>query len=462
MLKRESIGVSKALLSDAIERAAAPTSTCARLLVAGCLLSSALDAAATTYVVNTTGDPGPTGTTSFRQAVAAAAQANLNVVSFDNSLRDSTITLTQGVVVVANTNNILYIDGPGSRHLTISGNGTTPVLDFSSNSAVLGISGLTIKNGHLSSGDIVSGGGCLLAKYSLLELNDVVITGCSSDGTGGAVLLEGSTLDMHNSTITGNSSGMGGGGIDAEQIDGDVSSIYMYDSTVSYNTTYGYGAGIAASGSNHVRIFRSLISGNSVNSPADDAAGGGGISLKTIYKDAMIVNSTIANNYTNASGGGIGLFDAASAQVTQINFSTIVGNYSGYGYGGNGVHSAGTFSVANSIIANNFNRGDNVDIDGNANVNYSLILNFGSAHVSGHDNLFKLDPKLGTLTFNGGPTLTMLPKVGSPVINAGGSTGTVHNDQRGLPRPVGAASDMGAVERQTIEDEIFRNGFDSS
>jgi hypothetical protein len=31
-----------------------------------------------------------------------------------------------------------------------------------------------------------------------------------------------------------------------------------------------------------------------------------------------------------------------------------------------------------------------------------------------------------------------------------------------LPRPVGTASDIGSVERQTIEDEIFRDGFESS
>ena len=453
-----SIRAKKAVLCDGVERATMLAQG-ACWLAACCLLSSAFDAAAATFTVNTTGDPGPAGTTSFREAVAAASMASFNVVAFDNSLRDSTITLSQGVVVVANTHNVLLIEGPGSGLLTISGNGTSPVLAFSSYSAELAVGGLTIKNGHLMAGDEVAGGGCLLAKYSTLILSDVTLTGCSSDVYGGAVLLEGSELYMSNSTITGNSSGKGGGGIQTFQINHVKSNVFMYDSTVSGNSiTSGYGAGIAASGTDHFRVYRSLISGNTVYSPS----GGGGISLNSIYKDARIVNSTIANNTAYGSGGGIGLFDAASAQVTQINFSTIVGNYSGYGNGGNGVHSAGSFSVSNSIIANNVNRGSNVDIDANVSLNYSLVRNIGSASISGQNNILGIDPKLGPLTSNGGPTLTMLPKVGSPVIDAGGPTGTIHNDQRSLPRPVGAFSDMGAVERQSPEDEIFRNGFDSS
>jgi hypothetical protein len=75
------------------------------------------------------------------------------------------------------------------------------------------------------------------------------------------------------------------------------------------------------------------------------------------------------------------------------------------------------------------------------------------------------DPKLGLLSVNGGPTLTMLPAVTSPVIGAGGSPFLVFAsmdpsvDQRGLPRPSASSPDMGAVQRQYPEDVIFRNGF---
>src|SRR5205085_10992855 len=56
---------------------------------------------------------------------------------------------------------------------------------------------------------------------------------------------------------------------------------------------------------------------------------------------------------------------------------------------------------------------------------------------------------LGPLANNGGPTLTMLPLAGSPLINKGsnaliraGST----SDQRGLPRIANTTVDIGAVE----------------
>lgn len=70
-------------------------------------------------------------------------------------------------------------------------------------------------------------------------------------------------------------------------------------------------------------------------------------------------------------------------------------------------------------------------------------------------------PLLGALDVYGGPTPTMLPAGNSPVLNAGdpGYVGTPPKDQRGLPRKFGSAIDIGAVERQSPEDIIFRNGF---
>ena len=156
------------------------------------------------------------------------------------------------------------------------------------------------------------------------------------------------------------------------------------------------------------------------------------------------------------------MLDTHTAQVTHVNFSTITGNYSGYDYGGNGIHGKDAFSVNSSIIANNFNRAGNVDVDGILNADHSLIRNSGGARLLGSNNILGVDPHLGPLAFNGGATLTFLPKIGSLAIDAGDNPETIHNDQRNLPRPVGAASDIGAVERQAIEDEIFRGDFESS
>lgn len=62
-------------------------------------------------------------------------------------------------------------------------------------------------------------------------------------------------------------------------------------------------------------------------------------------------------------------------------------------------------------------------------------------------NLSGLDPRLGPLQDNGGPTPTMALQPGSPAIDAGSNPLDLTADQRGYKsRVVGAAADMGAYE----------------
>ena len=58
------------------------------------------------------------------------------------------------------------------------------------------------------------------------------------------------------------------------------------------------------------------------------------------------------------------------------------------------------------------------------------------------------DPGLAPLAENGGPTLTHALLPGSPAINNGNTA--LPTDQRGVPRPVGPADDIGAVEQQYV------------
>jgi hypothetical protein len=55
-----------------------------------------------------------------------------------------------------------------------------------------------------------------------------------------------------------------------------------------------------------------------------------------------------------------------------------------------------------------------------------------------------VDPLLGPLAANGGPTLTQRPLTGSPALDAG--VACAATDQRGVARPQGAACDSGAYE----------------
>jgi hypothetical protein len=70
------------------------------------------------------------------------------------------------------------------------------------------------------------------------------------------------------------------------------------------------------------------------------------------------------------------------------------------------------------------------------------------------------DPALGALADNGGPTATMLPQTGSPLIDAGDAVSCPTFDQRGLLRPQGAACDIGSVEVGALTDLIFADGFE--
>ena len=51
-------------------------------------------------------------------------------------------------------------------------------------------------------------------------------------------------------------------------------------------------------------------------------------------------------------------------------------------------------------------------------------------------NIFGLDPQLGPLANNGGPTETHLPSISSPVVDQGSAPGNLTTDQRGEARTV--------------------------
>jgi hypothetical protein len=100
---------------------------------------------------------------------------------------------------------------------------------------------------------------------------------------------------------------------------------------------------------------------------------------------------------------------------------------------------------------------------------YNLIGNTSGATVSGDitGNQTNVDPLLGPLQDNGGPTQTQALMPGSPAIDKGSSGGST-TDQCGFPRPIDNSSmsnavggDIGAYEDHTVCVAVVTNNNDS-
>ena len=216
------------------------------------------------------------------------------------------------------------------------------------------------------------------------------------------------TLTVSNSTFLDNSAGYSGGGI--------------------YNDTSG-----------SLTVLNSVFSGNSATYY------GGGIYTLGM---ASIYNSTFSNNQvTNGNGGGI-----FSTKALDISNSTFSENRATY-FGGGIYNDGGSLHLKNTLLANSVSEGDCFNLNGNSidtNVNNLIESNGPSGFMCGIPSV-TVDPKLGSLANNGGPTQTLALLPGSPAIDAGDdavcATSPVNNlDQRGASRSEGLHCDMGAYE----------------
>ena len=169
-------------------------------------------------------------------------------------------------------------------------------------------------------------------------------------------------------------------------------------------------------------LVNSTVSGNR----STNSNGGGGINADFV----TLINSTVSGNVSYTNGGGI------SAIAVTIRYSTVTDNHSTSGSGG-GI-SINNFSFASeitsSIIAGNLAGGSNPDLrPGSVTL---MVLNSPIGDNSGtslaeaqtpdaNGNLIGsatgggvIDPQLGPLADNGGPTMTHALLPGSPAIDA--------------------------------------------
>jgi hypothetical protein len=245
------------------------------------------------------------------------------------------------------------------------------------------------------------------------------------------------SLSVIDSTITGGVADHGAG-INVEPGSGGTAKLMVLRSTIANNLAFGRGGGIAIA----------------------NAAGA------TARNSASVIDSTIAANQANVGGGGIkiGFFVALT-----VRDSTIAGNSAPQAGGGLWVPSGPTTMVSpvaltNTILAaNTASSGpDCQDTEGVSSGGHNLIgtLDANCPGITGGVNgdqagtpASPLNPGLGQLASNGGPTQTLALLLGSPAISAGDpadcrATPVNNLDQRSHSRSVGTrlACDTGAYD----------------
>lgn len=386
------------------------------------LVAASVTAHAEIYTVTNTADSGPG---SLRAAlVAANATAADDTINFDATAFAGlqTITITSGGLNVAN-NGALTIIGTGADRLRIAGYQQTGIF-FINAGATATINDLTV-----TASDATNFGSAINNNLGTLTLNNVVVSGYTSgfSAEGGGIFNEG-ILTVNNSIISGNSA-VSGGGIS------NTGTLTLNGSTVSGNSSIYGGGGIAN--------FRTVTLNNStVSDNRTEAAGGGFLNYETV----IVNNATISGNTADVGGGFLNF------KIVTLNNATVSNNTADE-FGGIFSPEA-TINAGNSIIAGN-NASVYPDFAGTLNsLGYNLIGNTSDVTITGNEtgNLYNVNPLLGPLQDNGGPTQTQALLPGSPAIDAGNAT--LPTDQRGFQRPAddpavsnaANGSDIGAVE----------------
>jgi CSLREA domain-containing protein len=373
------------------------------------------------------------GAGSLRQGILDACDG-ANIV-FDMSQVVSPITLASELSITKS----LTISGPGASQLTISGNTVTRVFNIGVPSpGAVTFSDLTIANGKVSG----NGGGIFLGNTGTFNLNSSVLSGNVANFGGGIANASSGVLNVSDSTLNNNSApGIGGGILNQN------GAVNVTNSTFSFNSSgTGDGGGINNANNAPVTITNSTFSNNSAN-------GGAGGGLVSTDGTVILTNSTFSNN-SAGSGGGISNLGATPVQLR------------------------------NSIFALNTTTGTGPDVKGVFTSNgHNLIGNNSAATITPAPgatgdligtNALPINPLLGSLQNNGGPTQTRALLAGSPALDAGDNcvfdntctpalAASITTDQRGtgFARKVDGPDagttdtvDIGAFEAQVSVEDI--------
>jgi hypothetical protein len=319
----------------------------------------------------------------------------------------------------------ITLQGAGADATILDGSGLDRVLDVRAGATVV-VADLTVRNGAVPVNDV--GGG--IRNEGVLTLLGVVVERNSASEDGGSVFNTG-TLTVRRGRITQNADG----GI--RSLSGTV---LVEESTIAGNRAFASGGGLTIGGTATVR--NSTLADNRSSESAGGIAVVGTVTL-------LVEGSTLSGNAGETSGGIV-----LSAQATVTLRNTTIAYNRSTGGGGGVLLFGGTLTIVNCTIARNADAtnvpsgaGGIVKLAGTLNVRNSVIadntvgFNTPNADVDVTDldedssNFIGGNPRLGPLQDNGGPSFTMAPSAGSPLIDSGNDALAIAaglaTDQRG-------------------------------
>ena len=406
--------------------------------VIAALFLNATSARAATITVNNGNDSGPG---SLRQAIVDASAGD--TINFAPSV--TTVNLTSDELVIDKS---LTIAGPFAHRVTVRRGSNSPpfrIFEIYSTNTV-SISRVTISNGSVV-GEVGSdGNGGGIRSSGVLTLTDCTISGNQAAGSelvggnGGGVFNEG-TMTITRCTISNNSAqyNTGSSGDQAAISGGGIlnysgGSLTITDSTISGNSctvhdafglneSFGAGGGGSNCNVGSMTIRNCTISGNSVvgTGLAATMFGGG---ITELWQQLQITSSTLCIILPQVKTGHWAAEFMAHHGSTRNDSSIIALNTASTGPDFTG--GVGLQSIGYNIIGNN----------ADAVISSQPTDQIGTPAAP-------IDPLLGPLANNGGPTLTHALQAGSPAIDHG-DPAAPPQDQRGYGR-VGVP-DIGAFE----------------
>lgn len=403
--------------------------------------------------------------------------AGANDVSLREAIRDTAeggiITFTTGLQPIvlgselALSSSVLIHAGDLSAKVTIdAGSGPNRIFNITSG-------GIYLNHLILTGGASADFGGAVAVDGGALSMIDCVLEANTADASGGAIDVSNGSALVDDCVLSGNTSAAFGGAVSVRR-----STVELNRCTVANNQAdngggvHNFGSGAEST----LTLTDCTLSGNTATNSGGAFENTTGDSSATLVLDTCTLTG---NSAGLEAGGGLNVTygSAISASLTLVH-CTVVGN-TALGLGGGILNrqlsGAAEMRLFSCVIAGNSAAGGR-DVWRESGTLTSATINFIGV---GEDSNFTwipddvvgtfaapLDPLLAPLGNYGGPTQTMPPLVGSPVVDAGLDSGSTA-DQRGFDRPLDgdgnsfAIPDLGAVESVVLEVTALADQFDS-